>query len=180
MDQNASSPPDTPQDTSQTPTTTPIPTQPTAQESSDTVKESVSPVPSAEPTTAGIADPPMSPQTLETTPPPTASPPPSVGGMPKTNNKKTIAVAAAGISVILVILGVSAMTKDNFNTQTKQEAALKTTTTQNAVTALPTVTPTPSDVVEQNLGNVDATLKNVDKEASMADQGLSATPADLH
>ena len=101
-----------------------------------------------------------------------------VGSMPKASNKKTIAVAAAGISVILVVLGVYAMTKENFNTQTKQEAASKITT-QKPTPSVPTLTPTPSDVVEQDLGAIENALKNIDQEASMADQGLSATPPDL-
>jgi hypothetical protein len=94
----------------------------------------------------------------------------------KSNNKKTIAVAAAGVSMILIILGVFAMTRDGFTTQTKQEAAAPA---REVVNTVPSLTPTPSDVVEQDLGSVSTDLKSVDQESSMADQGLSATPADL-
>lgn len=100
----------------------------------------------------------------------------SASSLPPSSHKKTIAVAAAGISVLLVILGVYAMSKDNFNTQTKQEAAVPS---QAPTSSVPTLTPTPSDIVDQDLSGVEAALKNADAEAAVADQGLSATPADL-
>ncbi|MBI2443447.1 MAG: hypothetical protein HYV40_06105 [Candidatus Levybacteria bacterium] len=102
----------------------------------------------------------------------------SVGSLPSANNKKTVAVAAAGISVILVILGVYAMTKDSFNTQTQQQAA-SNAPTQAVVTTAPTLTPTPSDPVEQNLNAVDTDLKSVDSDTSQVDQSLQATPPAL-
>lgn len=104
--------------------------------------------------------------------------PPS--SLPPTSHKKTIAVAAAGISVILVVVGVYAMTKENFNTQTKQEAATSSVAQpQQATTTEPTASPTPSDPVEQAIGAADTALMNADEEASLADQGLNATPATL-
>ncbi|MEN9406941.1 MAG: hypothetical protein RLZZ455_157 [Candidatus Parcubacteria bacterium] len=99
--------------------------------------------------------------------------PPSI---PPSSHKKTIAVAAAGVSVILVVLGVYAMSKDNFNTQTKQEAAMQYTAPTQAA---PTLSPTPSDVVDQDLSSVEAALKNADAETAVAEQELSATPVEL-
>jgi hypothetical protein len=78
--------------------------------------------------------------------------------------------------VILVVLGVYAMSKDNFNTQTKQEAAMQYAAPTQSV---PTLTPTPSDVVDQDLSGVEAALKNADAETAAAEQELSATPVEL-
>lgn len=135
------------------------------------VPQPATPAPVTEPSVNTPATPVATASTEHQTPP---------SSLPPASHKKTIAVAAAGISVILVVVGVYAMTKENFNTQTKQEAASNAVAQpQQIANTEPTASPTPSDPVEQAIGAADTALMNADEEASMADQGLNATPAAL-
>lgn len=177
MDQNPQSPNT---DTSQTPAQPGTDAQKPPEPQTPPMQQPMPPAVEPQPVTAPAPQADPIPTPPSTPPPSQPQPEHSSGGgsMPKGSNKKTIAVAAAGISVMLVVLGVYAMSQESFNTQSKQEAASKTVV-QKPTPSVPTLTPTPSDVVEQDLGAIENELKNADKEASMADQGLSATPPDL-
>jgi hypothetical protein len=99
-----------------------------------------------------------------------------------TNNKKTVAIAAAGISAILVILGVYAMTRENFKTNTNQYAAPNNATSGSQAAKKPTVTPkeVSSDPVDKSLDAVDLELKKADADTKTIDQTLQATPDPLN